>query len=231
LILDFEPIKKTIMKYSLKIAGNTWDAEDLAQDVILKLMIAFQNNPNRQLTNAFLYRIAINTWKDKLKKKNQASYSINYDDDTGRITDDQTTREMLEVISVILPPRSVIILLLIDVFDFTAKETARLLDASEGAIQVAIGRIRSKMKQWSAISKGGNHPAFEEEVSPHRFVEFDTLVDAFRRRDMQAICNTYFGLTRQGTIVQRMELEGEILYFTVTDPDGNRYRISSKIFA
>jgi RNA polymerase sigma factor (sigma-70 family) len=230
-IPDIEYIKKTVMKYSLKITGSTWDAEDLAQDVIIKLMIAFQKNPGRQLTNAFLYRIAINSWKDKQKKKNQVSRFIDYNESLGKISEELSTREMLEVVSVILSPRSVIILLLMDVFDFTAKETAKLLAASEGAIQVAIGRIRSKLKLLSTISRDGSSQSIKAEASINQFVELDTLVDAFRRRDMQAICNTYFGLARQGTIVQRMELEGEILYFTITDPDGNRYRISSKIFS
>jgi RNA polymerase sigma factor (sigma-70 family) len=226
--LDLKPIKQTVMKYSLRISGNAWDADDLAQDVMLKLMIAYQKDPNRSLTNAFLYRIAMNTWKDKLKKK--ANHPIDFTDSLNISHDEHSTRELLEVIALILPARSVIILLLMDIFDFTAKETARLLDATEGAIQAAISRIRGKLKQWSTVSSEGSLPPFKEDAGVHRFVELDTLVDAFKQRDMQAICDTYFGLARQGTVIRCMELKGELLYFTISDPDGNRYRISSKIF-
>jgi hypothetical protein len=45
-----------------------------------------------------------------------------------------------------------------DVFDFTAKETAEFLSNAESAVQVAIGRARARLKKLASVNED-NQPA------------------------------------------------------------------------
>lgn len=139
--------KSIIFHYSMRIAGNRWDAEDLAQDTILKVMRAIQKNPVRPITNAYLYRMALNTWKDKQKRLRLHAAPLDLEKETSSLDYSLITRELLELITDRLPPRMVVILLLMDVFDLTAKETAELIASREATVQVTLGRARTRLKQ------------------------------------------------------------------------------------
>jgi RNA polymerase sigma-70 factor (ECF subfamily) len=78
--------KSTLLRYSMRIAGNRWDAEDLAQDAALKVMKAVQENPARPVTNAYLYRIALNVWKDKQRKRRVQADPLDPDTEQGPMT-------------------------------------------------------------------------------------------------------------------------------------------------
>ncbi|WP_199616258.1 RNA polymerase sigma factor [Paenibacillus alkalitolerans] len=229
---DLTAIKQIVTRYSLKIAGDKWDAEDLAQDVLVKVMRALETEPSRDITNAYLYRIAVNTWNDKCKKEKQNKRTVRDDPFMqAREDDNLSTRELLEVLAHRLSPRAMVILLLMDVFDFTAKETAGLLGSTEGAVQVTLGRVRSRLKKLAQQKLAD--PFFEEsrpsiktsdEEEP---INFDAIVDAFRRRDPKAICRAYLGLTEQGIVISTMKLVDGKLSFYFTDPDGNMFRVTA----
>ncbi|MDF2652448.1 MAG: polymerase ECF-type sigma factor, partial [Paenibacillus sp.] len=61
-------LQETLSRYCLSIAGTSWEAEDLAQESWLKalgtLMGKGHSNPE-----AFLLRIAKNTWIDHVRRK------------------------------------------------------------------------------------------------------------------------------------------------------------------
>lgn len=61
-------MKKRINRYSMRLAGHPWEAEDLTQDVLLKVYKALETDASRHISNAYLYRIACTTWQDKGKK-------------------------------------------------------------------------------------------------------------------------------------------------------------------
>jgi hypothetical protein len=91
-----------------------------------------------------------------------------------------------------------VIFLLMDVFDFTARETDQFLTSAESAVQVAIGRARARLKKLSYVITN-NQPASLNQaiwkITDHDGrLDFDALVDAFRKRDPQALCRSYLGL-------------------------------------
>jgi RNA polymerase sigma-70 factor (ECF subfamily) len=57
--------------------------------------------------------------------------------------------ELLELLAERLPPRMVVIILLMDVFDFTAKETAELISSKETTVQVTLGRARTRLRRMA----------------------------------------------------------------------------------
>jgi RNA polymerase sigma factor (sigma-70 family) len=230
--IDLEQLKKQIYRYCVKITSNKWDAEDLSQDVLIKVLMITERNPGIVLSNAYLYRIAINTWKDKCKKnKNQANRMHENLSDRGEEDGQLVTRELLEVLAHRLSPRAMVIILLIDVFEFTAKETAELLMATEGAVQVTVGRVRKRLKalakQLSLDPMMSEAPNVNDHMDGEVQSHFNSIVDAFKKRDPKAICRSYLGLMKQKISIRHIQMINGKLLFSFTDMDGNSFQASS----
>lgn len=137
--------KTYILDCSHRITGNHWDAEDLAQDATIKVIQALRSKPDRALSKAYLYRIAKHAWIDRLRTRNVACTTLERDNDMAASDSLLLSRELLEQLLERLPPKIAVIVLLVDVFDYTAKETAALFQMKEGAVQVSLGRARRKL--------------------------------------------------------------------------------------
>jgi RNA polymerase sigma-70 factor (ECF subfamily) len=228
---DFDKIKQKVLIYSLKIAPTKWEAEDLSQDVFLKIINALERNPLRALSNAYLYRIVLTTWTDKYKKEHrQLQYLQTLETETSP-DEPLTTRELLEVLADRLSPRSLVILLLMDVFDFTARETSQFLASAESAVQVAIGRARARLKKLSYDITDNqqaslNQAAWKKKDHNDR-LNFDALVEAFRKRDPKALCRSYLGLVQQGVNIPQIKVHNGRYYFHFKDPDGIMFKVTT----
>lgn len=227
--LDLLSLQAKLHRYCLHVTRDPWDAEDLLQDVILKVMRAVDTHPARQLSNAYLYRIASNAWKDRLKK-DRTRMSVAEDELWDRPGDDGglTTRELLETLANRLSPRAMVILLLMDVFDFTARETAEFLSMTEGAVQVSLGRARTRLKKLACLQQSGVEPETRENINAGTAagLDLDVLVDAFRRRDPKAICASYLQLTKMRIRISKLGWVRGVLAFYIEDPDGNVWKLT-----
>ncbi|GIP51099.1 RNA polymerase sigma factor [Paenibacillus vini] len=217
--------KKTLFKYSMRITGNRWDAEDLTQDALLKVTEAVRKNPERPVTKAYLYRIAKHAWIDG--QRAQKIRTVPYDRTMEAAAPDfmLSSRELLEQLAERLSPRMGVIVLLMDVFYFTAKETASILRSSEAAVQVAIGRARRRLRKLAAdsnITKPLVHSKGEA------IADFDALVDAFQRGDPEGMYRAYIGLAHEGVRLDQLKMQNGKLYFTFRDVDGNLFHVISK---
>jgi RNA polymerase sigma factor (sigma-70 family) len=230
---DLELLTKKIYKYCVKITCNKWDAEDLSQDVLIKVFKTVENNPEKVISNAFLYRIALNTWKDECKKnKNQVSMVDEGLLERGEQDPQLVTHELLEVLAHRLSPRAMVIILLMDVFGFTAKETAELMLATEGSVQVTIGRVRKRLKML-AQQMAADPMMIETSKVNDRYdgvaqLNFSSLVNAFKKRDPKAICRSYLGLAKQKISIRQIQIVNGKLFFSFTDMDGNKFQVSSE---
>jgi RNA polymerase sigma factor (sigma-70 family) len=222
--------KTYILDCSHRITGNHWDAEDLAQDATIKVIEALRSKPDRALSKAFLYRIVKHAWIDRLRARKIASAPLERDSETATSDPLLLSRELLEQLSERLPPKMAVIVLLADVFDFTAKETAALFRMKEGAVQVSLGRARRKLSALARDPEACERLG-EPDKSRDTAVDLDALVDAFQRRDPYAILRSYTGLVQAGIRLAGLNTEDGRMHFTFRDPDGNSYRIiSRKIF-
>jgi RNA polymerase sigma factor (sigma-70 family) len=207
--IDLELFDKKIYKYCMKITLNKWDAEDLSQDVLIKVLKTVESSPTKVISNAYLYRAALNTRNDKCKKnKDHASMLDESLIDRGEQDGDLVTHELLEVLAHRLSPRAMVIILLMDVFDFTAKETAELILATEGSVQVTIGRVRKRLKILAQQMSLDPMMIESLHVNYHKDGEdqlnFTSLVNAFKNRDPKAICRSYLGLMKQKVSIRHI---------------------------
>lgn len=138
-----EPHRPALWRYCRHLTGSAWDAEDLVQDVLLRAFARLANlwqpiaNPR-----AWLFRIASNTWIDGLRRG-----SVPVDPLESAADVPATPSSGIEVadalahLVVMLPPRQRVVVLLVDIFDFTGPEAAAMLGTTEGAIQIGRAHV------------------------------------------------------------------------------------------
>jgi len=218
--------KKIIFEYSMQLTGNRWDAEDLTQEAWLKVANVMSKDPQKSITNAYLYRVVRNTWIDEQRKRRIHTVTMDPSHEPSMPDDLLSTRELLELLAERLPPKMAVILLLMDVLDFTAKETSEYVQQKEATVQVTLGRARTKLRKLAQIAD------LERQVKSPRHesdqVDLDALVDAFRRRNPQHIYQAYMNMVEQGVTLTQLRTTSVGLHFTFRDPDGNYFNIVTK---
>ncbi|GGG61419.1 sigma-70 family RNA polymerase sigma factor [Paenibacillus radicis (ex Gao et al. 2016)] len=225
--------KTLIARYSANIAANRWDAEDLSQEASLKLVEAVRKEPERVVTKAYLYRIVKHTWIDRQRKQKQKqklqTIPLVQREGQGEADSQLSTLELLELLVGRLAPRMGVILLLMDVFEFTAKETAAYVHMKESTVQVTLGRARARLRMLAGQQRESPEPvASSVVVNGGTSVRIDALVDAFRKRDPEAICRAYIGVNETGLRLSRLKRVGAELQFVFRDPDGNGFSVISR---
>ncbi|KAF9118977.1 hypothetical protein BGX30_004166 [Mortierella sp. GBA39] len=202
------PLQSDLKRYCLAKAGSAWDADDLLQESLIK---AYRWYTRRK-------------WEPQVGPLEE--HLIGSYDEWSK----WDVREALELLSDRLEPKQVVLILLIDVFHFTAKETGRLFGQSEGSVKAALRRARTRLKKTVE-----SHPEYWDDsvlAAPRGGLSievFEALVEGFRRADPYAIFRSYQTLIDDGAVVDRIELRGNTLYFTIIDPDGNVLTITEKL--
>lgn len=115
-----------------------------------------------------------------------------------------------------------VILLLMDIFDFKAKETAVFVEMNEATVHVTLGRARRRLKE---LAQKSSEQTQAHSVNP---LHFDALVDAFHRRNPFDIYRAYLGLNKGGTQLTHLLTSRGQLHFTFRDPDGNLFHVVAK---
>lgn len=227
------PLQSDLRRYCLAKAGSTWDADDLFQETLVKAYRWHVRFPERELTKPFFFRIAANSWVDICRVRNLQPPAGQLNEERFGRYEEWTrcdVREALELLSDRLQPKQVVLILLIDVFAFTAKETGNLFGQSEGSVKAAIQRARIRLK--TAVER---HPECWDDAvltasSGGLSIEvFEAFVEGFRRSDPYAIFRAYQTMVSARATVERIELLGNMLYLIVLDPDGNRLMIESQL--
>jgi RNA polymerase sigma factor (sigma-70 family) len=146
-----------LKRFCRKLAGSAWDADDLAQTTWMKIWR--QGAGGRPVSSSYLYRVAANAWIDLCRKRRIACEELTEQLAEQMASDEQVevSPELTEAMSAVvslLPPRQRMVLLLMEGLQFTAAETAALLEMSEGAVKAALHRARTKLNAW----RQGNWP-------------------------------------------------------------------------
>ncbi|GAA0332932.1 hypothetical protein GCM10008967_24550 [Bacillus carboniphilus] len=221
----FDTYYSKLLKYCVQITGSYNDAEDLAQESILKVIKAIKHEPTRLITNSFLYTVAKNLWLDMNRKKRVSTSPISDSETEGSYEEASfKTRELLEILAGRLPINYMVVLLLIDVFQFTAKETASVMKSTEGAIRITLNRARKKLHAFGKVDDYLAPPKYKQENQESLL---NVFVEAFVKKDPQMIYDSYIQLTQIGIRISTLKLRDGKYYFTVRDRDGNILMLSS----
>jgi RNA polymerase sigma-70 factor (TIGR02960 family) len=204
---DFERYRRELHVHCYRMLGSFEDAEDAVQETLLKAWrsrATFSGDGQR----AWLYRIATNVCLDGLRRSGRRPATVSSFADVpwlqpypDRLLDELSpeavvvARETIELAFIaaiqLLAPRQRAVLILREVLDWSAAETADLLDTSPSAVNSALQRARATLRDQLPAHTGTTTELSETEravlaayVSAHERCDVDALV-AVTARDVR----------------------------------------------
>lgn len=178
-----EPVRPALWRYCLRLTGSAWDAEDLVQETLLKAFAKLRQYWQPLDAKSYLFRIATNAWIDIQRKARLLTTELDetYEGAIAPAVDPGERLAAMEALVTTLPPRQRVVLLLTDVFDFTAAEVAAMIGTTEGAVKAALHRARTSLRGLTAATARARQAA----RAPNALLQ--QYMDAFNRRDPDAI--------------------------------------------
>jgi RNA polymerase sigma-70 factor, ECF subfamily len=203
--VDFEPYRGELVAYCYRMLGSFHDAEDLAQETMLRAWKARDRyDSSRASVRTWLYRIATNACLSALKGRERrplpsglgapsrdpaAPLLPDFDIpwlrpfpdarfDTGMRAD---MRLALVAAMQLLPPRQRAVLVLREVLEFSAAEVAEQLGTTVSAVNSALQRARA------ALADAGDGGDVTEPGDPVVRAVIDRYVEAFEAADVPAL--------------------------------------------
>lgn len=156
----YERYKRPIFNLVYRYTYNAAVAEDLLQDIFLKMFTHLKDLQKEETFVAWLYRIAINTCYSYLRsKKTPLQKTIPLEGQEGKIdnktsaTHDKTLKKPLDDAIQSLPPKLKSVFLLHDVQGYKHREIARMLGCSVGTSKSQLFKARMKLRQFLKNNK------------------------------------------------------------------------------
>ncbi|TCP31314.1 RNA polymerase sigma factor (sigma-70 family) [Scopulibacillus darangshiensis] len=142
-----KPYFNQLKKYCLSLTNSKWDGEDLFQDTLMKAFKKWDQQP-RDISKAYLFRIASNTWIDNHRKHAPEidAYADLLTIPGDKSMDKAAIEEAMSILLKKLTPKQRVVLLLTEAFNYTHQEIAEMIDCKEGAVRAALHRARKKLK-------------------------------------------------------------------------------------
>jgi RNA polymerase sigma-70 factor (ECF subfamily) len=188
-----EPHRHALEVHCYRMLGSAQDAEDLAQETLLRAWRGLERFEPRAQFQTWLYRIATNACLDELERRPRRPAPIDPfpdrpSEDTASPTYDPAARyairegmelALLRAIQE-LPGRQRAVLIFRDVLGWTAPEVAELLQTTVAAVNSALQRARGAIEQHLPEA---TRPA----AGPAERELLDRYVAAFEHADMDGL--------------------------------------------
>ena len=206
-------LQDTVYSFSMKVCGHPQDAEDTAQDVMLKSLPRLADFENPQALAVWLYKVARNRCVSSRRgSKNSRSRNLSLDE---LMPDSHELRELLNSKApspetallrsesadqvkravLALPPQYRMVLVLHDMEELSTPEVAKIMNLREGTVRVRLHRARLMVRRNLAqLAKGAAlgslelHAAAEEPRPQHCRSLFAKLSDYMDGVVDDAVC-------------------------------------------
>lgn len=146
------PLRPSLHRYCCRLTGNVWDAEDLMQDALLRVFgLLGKIDADLENPRAYFIRTATHLWIDQQRRiaRDRAWRSGLPDEDKTSASAEERVelRQAASTLLERLPPRERAAVLLREVLDLSAKESAAVLQMTEGAVKAALHRGRERLQE------------------------------------------------------------------------------------
>jgi RNA polymerase sigma-70 factor (ECF subfamily) len=186
---EIEPIRPKLHAYCLRLSGSVWEAEDLAQESLLRAFAVMGRgdlhgeHSRFDRADAYLCQIATNLWIDRLRRQRREAAAL-ANLQTGEVAavaagSDMITPAAGAALFEFASPQERAAVVLKDVFDFSLAETADILATTPGAVKSALARGRSKLAD--------ERPQLPHRASAASPALVERFIAAFNARDMAAV--------------------------------------------
>ncbi len=156
----YEHFKSPVFNLVYRYTKNHTIAEDLVHDIFLKAFTNIKKLREEKVFVNWLYRIAINTCLDHLRKNKKEKLDVSFNDgkDYAQIhtnaRENVIKNEILELAIEKLPLKMKTVFLLHDVQGFKHKEIAKILKCSVGTSKSQLFKARKKIREYLIKKKG-----------------------------------------------------------------------------
>src|ERR1700722_12659273 len=188
-----EPYRHALEVHCYRMLGSAHDAEDLAQETLLRAWRALERFEPRSQFQTWLYRIATNACLDELERRPRRPEPIDPfpdrpSDETASPTYDPAARyairegmelALLRAIQE-LPGRQRAVLIFRDVLGWTAPEVADVLESTVASVTSALQRARASIEQELPATATTKADPAEREL-------LNRYVAAFEHADMDGL--------------------------------------------
>jgi RNA polymerase sigma-70 factor (ECF subfamily) len=179
------PLRPALHRYCRRLAGTIWDAEDLAQDTLLRAFGRWGvTHPPVRDARAYLLRTATNVWIDTIRRREHEIGSSLGDPELlpaaeGNPETASAVRDASARLLRALSPQERAALVLKEVFDMSIDEIASLLATTAGAVKAALHRGRDRLRddQDAAVRR---RPAPSPEL-------VDRFIERYNARDVAGL--------------------------------------------
>lgn len=140
-----EPLRRFLLALC---CGNRDEADDIAQEALVKAYLAIAEYEERGKGTAWLYRIAYNTFLDwSRSRRTMLSLDALADHaDASFAADRDFSNQALYAALEELPPKERSAILLFYISGYSIREIAHIVDATEEAVKKQLSRGRDKLK-------------------------------------------------------------------------------------
>jgi RNA polymerase sigma-70 factor (ECF subfamily) len=162
----YEEHEKSVFNIALHFVRNISDAEEITQDVFLKVYLGYENFKNQSKLSTWIHRITVNSSIDYLRKKNAEKRRFvismsdailpansNYIHPGIQLEQKEALEEILKVINE-LPNQQKTAIILHKIEGLSQLKTAKIMNKSVKSVESLIGRARKKIKENIQKAKG-----------------------------------------------------------------------------
>jgi RNA polymerase sigma factor (sigma-70 family) len=140
-----EKYKDMIFRIALNYFGNTYDADDMVQDVLMKLYSSSKAFESEEHARYWLIRVTINACKNSLRTPRRRNIAL--DEVSATVTFAFKEQSNLFKTVMGLPEKYRTVLYLFYYEDLSVREIAQLLKIKESAVTTRLSRSRERLKQ------------------------------------------------------------------------------------
>lgn len=168
-----------IYNIALRMTANQDDAEDMTQEIMIKIFRSLGSFKGNSKFSTWIYRVAVNTCLDELKKKKNKKHlsldaEISGDDGENQIEikDDSPSPEKLaeqnelrDIVAAavkLLSDEHRAVIVLRDIRGMSYSEIAGILGCSDGTVKSRISRARAQLKMILEKEYNFNGTYFEK---------------------------------------------------------------------
>ncbi len=178
-------LRPSLHRYCARMTGSVMDGEDVVQEALIEAYRKLDQFDESRPLKPWLFRIAHNRSIDFLRRKGVRDEA----EAAAAVPEAVSPAEpavlglgtAVERLVITLPPKERASVLLKDVFDYSLKEIADLIDTTVGGVKAALNRGRTKL----ASSPVPLQPARTANAELARIMQL--YVDRFNRRDWDGV--------------------------------------------
>ncbi len=138
----FKQFTDTVYRVALHNSVNASDAEDVTQEVFIKLLESDKTFRDSEHLKAWLIRVTVNLCRDKIKKSSRETLTENI----FPLNTDEKNPDILEAVKA-LPENYRNTIYLHYYEGYTAKEIGKILDAKENTVLSWLSRGRDALRK------------------------------------------------------------------------------------